>query len=225
MNSISILDYFKMAKSRGLKLPIKYFLENHLFDIINRTDTHRWLPKENYKENLNNIEHGVLYMSSWTSILKKSTLIAMQILENLNTCYDVLDVGSGKGKALLVWSKLKFPKDTLIYGIEYNKDLAKISKENIKKVGHNNEIKVLINDITQVETIIFKKTLLIYLYNPFDELIMKEFLIRFRSKKIILIYNNPVHSKLFEDFGYACIHSEKKWHPNANFNIYKSTNF
>ena len=59
-----------MAKSRGLKLPIKYFLENHLFDIINRTDTHRWLPKEYYKENLNNIDHGVLYMSSWTSILK-----------------------------------------------------------------------------------------------------------------------------------------------------------
>ena len=214
-----------MAKSRGLKLPIKYFLENHLFDIINRTDTHRWLPKENYKEKLNNIDHGVLYMSSWTSILKKSTLIAMQILENVNTCYDVLDVGSGKGKALLVWSKLKFPKDTLIYGIEYNKDLAKISKENIKKVHHKNEIKVLINDITQVETSIFKETLLIYLYNPFDELIMKEFLIKFRSKKIILIYNNPVHSNLFEDFGYACIHSEKKWHPNANFNIYKSTNF
>ena len=120
-----------MAKSRGLKLPIKYFLENHLFDIINRTDTHRWLPKEYYKENLNNIDHGVLYMSSWTSILKKSTLIGMQILENVNTCYDVLDVGSGKGKALLVWSKLKFPKDTLIYGIEYNKDLAKISKAQI----------------------------------------------------------------------------------------------
>ena len=202
-----------MAKSRGLKLPIKYFLENHLFDIINRTDTHRWLPKEYYKENLNNIDHGVLYMSSWTSILKKSTLIGMQILENVNTCYDVLDVGSGKGKALLVWSKLKFPKDTLIYGIEYNKD------------GHKNEIKVLINDITQVETNIFKNTLLIYLYNPFDELIMKEFLIKFRSKKIILIYNNPVHSNLFEDFGYVCVHSEKKWHPNANFNIYKSTNF
>ena len=121
-------------------------------------------------------------MSSWTSILKKSTLIGMQILENVNTCYDVLDVGSGKGKALLVWSKLKFPKDTLIYGIEYNKDLAKISKENIEKVGHKNEIKVLINDITQVETNIFKNTLLIYLYNPFDELIMKEFLIKFRSK-------------------------------------------
>ena len=45
----------------------------------------------------------------------------MQILENVNTCYDVLDVGSGKGKALLVWSKLKFPKDTLIYGINTTK--------------------------------------------------------------------------------------------------------
>lgn len=214
-----------MAKSRGLKLPIKYFLENHLFDIINGTDTHRWLPKEYYKENLKNIDHGILYMSSWTSVLKKSTLIAMQILENENTSYDIIDVGSGKGKALLVWSKLNFPKDSVIYGIEYNKDLAEISKKNIEKVGYKNEIKVLINDITQVETSIFSETLLIYLYNPFDELIMKEFLINFKLKKIILIYNNPVHSSLFKEFGYTCIHSEKKWHPNANFNIYKSPHF
>ena len=44
-----IKDYMNMLIGRGLKMPIKYFLEAHLFDIINKTDTHKRIVLSKYK--------------------------------------------------------------------------------------------------------------------------------------------------------------------------------
>ena len=41
-------NYISMFKKRGIRYVLTYFFDNHVFDIIYGTDTHNWLPKENY---------------------------------------------------------------------------------------------------------------------------------------------------------------------------------
>lgn len=225
MKSIGLKDYLKMATARGIRLPIKYFLENHLFDLVNKTDTHRWLPKEEYKQDIENLEHGVLYMSSWTSVIKVSTKIAFDIIK-VKDSFDLIDIGSGKGKTLLVWSKMKILCDQdFFYGVEYSNELVKVSNKNLKKLKKTNIVNIFNSDVTKIDLDNFKNNLLLYLYNPFNEIVMRKFLEHFRSKKIVLIYNNPIHHDIFSEFGYKLIHTKISWHPNGCFNIYQSPNF
>jgi hypothetical protein len=226
MKNINLQDYWKMTKSRGLRLPIKYFVENHLFDIIHKTDTHRWLPKNNYDQSIENLDRGVLYMASWTSIINLSTKIAVEYLVKDNAEFDMVDIGSGKGKTLLVWANsCNIPKNTSIFGIEYNKELIRISLDNLSKTSLLNKPDIINGDATNLDISLFKDKILFYLYNPFDAVILRNFLKNIISKKVILIYNNPEHSSVLDDFGYTNIYTKDGWHPNACFNIYKSANY
>ena len=64
--NFGLKDYYKMLIRRGACLPITYFLECHLFDLIRGTDTHTWFPKELEKDTnwSVNCKDGVFYMSS-----------------------------------------------------------------------------------------------------------------------------------------------------------------
>jgi hypothetical protein len=41
-------DYWRIFKKYGPRLPLTYFLEAHLFDLIHKTNTQTWLPKDCY---------------------------------------------------------------------------------------------------------------------------------------------------------------------------------
>ena len=225
MKEIGFIDYVRMFKKRGIKLPIKYFLENHLFDILNKTDTHRWLPKEDFDVRSQNISHGILYMASWTNVIKKSTNYAINSVKNLSE-YDFIDVGSGKGKTVLVWLQMQnVNKKISIYGVEYSKKLVEISKINIKKIKCKNKVKFLNIDVVDIDPQDFKSKILLYLYNPFDEIILRKLLDKFKNKQLVIIYNNPVHEYVMNEFNLEKIYSEQGWHQNSSFNIYKSMKF
>ncbi|MEW5785227.1 MAG: hypothetical protein AB1767_09175 [Bacillota bacterium] len=99
MKKFSITAYFKMAKARGLRLPIQYFFQNHLFDIINGADTHFRLEKDDYKTCPRNFEDGILYMSCLTNEVKKALLWVYGRTGINFYDYQFLDLGCGKGKS------------------------------------------------------------------------------------------------------------------------------
>ena len=105
MENITLLDYWKMYKSKGLKLPFHFF-ETHLFDILNQTDTHKLINKDEFDQNIKNLSHGILYMSSWTSVIKKSIKKSFKNIGLPLNNVDIIDLGCGKGKVLLVISKM-----------------------------------------------------------------------------------------------------------------------
>ena len=224
IRSFGISDYKAMAKSRGLRLPWVYFFENHLFDLRFSTDTHKWLPIDEYDYEIMNLRHGVLYMASWTSVVLKSTRIALELLENDSGDFEIVDVGSGKGKTLLVWSKLMKLSDRKMYGIEYSKELIAICENNLKDMSVSN-ITLLNADASKIDASLFGEKLLLYLYNPFDESILKEFLAKLQSKSIVLIYNNPVHSHVLVELGYESFFIHDSWHPSGRFTIFKSSGY
>tara|TARA_Y100001970_G_scaffold221515_1_gene272283 strand:- start:1948 stop:2580 length:633 start_codon:yes stop_codon:yes gene_type:complete len=210
-----------MYKSRGLRLPVYYFFENHLFDLLNNTDTHNWLPKIYYSKKPKNFSDGILYMSSWTSVIKDSTNKALMILKEKGN-FQLIDIGCGKGKVLCIW-ELMFKKSKVrIVGVEYSEELIRISKKNLETLNSKNtslfKVDALDLDLGSMED-----NLLIYIYNPFNENILYKFLKKIEPKTVAIVYINPIHTKCFKKHNFNLNYEKKGWHPNASYNIY--TNF
>jgi len=219
-------DLYKMYLSRGLKLPIMYFLENLLFDITRGVSTHQYLQADELHVDGDNAKHSVLYMSSWTSVIRNSTKKAVELLLRSNDePVSLVDVGSGKGKVLLVWEEMFNARSEFsILGIEFSKILSSVCKKNLDIVDAKK------SDIFEGDVMDFcfknmNKNIIFYMYNPFNSVLMDKFLIKVRAEipaeaNILFIYNNSVHDDLMEKAGVKEIVSKKSWHPNGQYKIY-----
>ena len=133
-----IADYYRMFKSVGFGYAWGHFVNNHLWDIINGTDTHKRLLKEDFttsEQSLSNFEFGVGYGPSWNIEVKKPFKIVNNLINNMED-YSFTDAGCGKGKVLILWQQL-LQKNNIkqkIVGIEYSKILVDIARINYKKV-------------------------------------------------------------------------------------------
>lgn len=112
-----------------------------------------------------------------------------------------LDIGSGKGRALILAAEAGFKK---VIGVEYADELNDRAYSNIEKVKSRfpntefilKEGDALVYDIPEEVDVI-------YLFNPFDEQAIAELMTRvkpvFEQKKTVyLVYVHPIHSKAFE---------------------------
>ena len=220
-NNFNFFDYIRMFKKRGFRLPLYYFKDVHLFDIINGTDTHTWLPKNEYENKPKNFENGILYMASWNSEIKK----IYRVLNNLNCLnkpYSFIDVGCGKGKVCILWKLInkKSNKTSRIIGIDYYKPLIEIAKNNFYKVLQN-EGEFYHADATSFDFFKFGDNVIFYLYNPFDKKILDKFLKTLRNKNIHIIYTNHKYEEIFNKNKYNLIYCKNGWHPNCSTRIYK----
>lgn len=118
--------------------------------------------------------------------------------------YTFIDLGSGKGKALLLASHYPFQR---VIGVEYNSRLSKIAADNARIYRHPQR---------QVETIATisddagsftmpEGNLLIYLFNPFMAPIMERVLAHLQRavetspREMLIVYQNPRHKSLLDD--------------------------
>ncbi len=217
-SNFGIKDYRLMYKKYGIKLPYVYFYENHLFDIINKVDTHKRLTKDNYKEIPKNFEFGIMYMSSFKSVINESIKFIYNLDEDFEKM-NLVDLGCGKGKVILVWKNF-LTKNRLtnnIIGVEYNNSLLSICKNNIKQ---KKSIELLNIDVSDLSNKLLSKKNVYYLFNPFNEVIIEELLKKI-NKSSYIIYNNPVHIKVFLDFGYSKLIEKKGFHPNKDWVVLK----
>ncbi|MFZ6814675.1 methyltransferase domain-containing protein [Undibacterium sp. Rencai35W] len=216
----SLIDYWRMFKARGIWLPVNYFRHAHLFDLRYKTNTHTWLPKDNWEEKPDNFEHGFMYMCSWTNEIQNSFKIVKSLLATDFDDYSFVDIGCGKGKVVIVWKQecLREENQQAVYGIDFYQPLIAIAKKNYSKV-FNEEGIFLLRDATQTEFNEFGKKVIVYLYNPFDEIILKQVMERLRDHPSIIIYNNPVHAQVVIDSGYKILYEHKGSHPNAETTI------
>lgn len=217
--NFSAKDYLNMMKKRGIRLPITYFFENHYFDIKRKIDTHTWLPIEKFDENIKNIENGTLYMCSWTSIIKKATLKMKKLSHFDFNNSDFIDIGCGKGKVLIVWDEILKEK-IRIFGIDYSEQLVSTCLKNLRNIELRHEIKVIKNDITEVDFSEFKDNIVIYMYNPFNKIILQILLSKIKDKNICIIYNNPIYNGILISDGFKLAYEQKGWHPNYNFSLF-----
>jgi predicted RNA methylase len=212
-----IKNYINMYKKKGLRYPISYFFQTQLFDLINGTDTHIWLPKEEYRDKPSNFENGTMYMSSWTETIRQATLKAINIFSLVHEDIALIDLGCGKGKVLCVWSKM-FPKEQKIIGVDYSPHLIEICLKNLHKISADN-VQVICDNVANVNIPSNSKVNIFYLYNPFDEQILLKFLDKFKNMNSIIIYTNPIYIDIFYKKGFKKIFEKKSWHPNAAYTL------
>ena len=215
-------DYLNMFKKRGIRLAATYFFQTHLFDILNKTDTHIWLPKEKYVDKPKNFENGVFYMSSWTRTVKVATKKAIDLFFLNSKRFALIDVGCGKGKVLCVWNQM-FPDAQTIIGLEYSAHLVEICKRNLNIISAF-DVDVICGDATEIELESAYELFVFYLYNPFNSKILDKFLDKISNKKAVIIYNNPILQTNLLNRGFNKYYQEDSWHPNANFAIFSNLN-
>jgi SAM-dependent methyltransferase len=160
-------------------------------DIIHGTDTEDNVSIEELKLTP---EKSVYYNPvDWFSlkyILKNMTI-------HRNDCF--IDIGCGKGRAMMIASKFSFSK---ILGVEISENLCATAEKNLIKYGvHKERFQVINQNIEEFE--LPECVNFIFLFNPFHGITFDRFIekliasINMNPRRITIIYRNPkCHDKL-----------------------------
>lgn len=140
---------------------------------------------------------GHLYQPSSSVIFEK----AMNALPFNFEDKVFLDIGSGKGRALILAAEAGFKK---VIGVEYASelnDMAHVNIQTVKSRFPNTEFVLQEGDALQYD--IPEEVDVIYLFNPFDEeatlgLLQKVKPAFERKKSVYLVYVNPVHCHVLQ---------------------------
>jgi SAM-dependent methyltransferase len=117
-----------------------------------------------------------------------------------------IDLGSGKGRALLLAAELPFKK---IVGVEFSSQLHKIALRNINRFTgpkQCQDIRAVLTDAAEFE--FPNEPLVIFLYNPFVGEVMVRVLqnlersLRDCPREAFLLYVNPTMYRTFENSSY-----------------------
>lgn len=154
------------------------------------------------------IDHSTIYMPAGYYMLEKLLGEAAQLPHNTH----FLDIGCGKGRAMFVAAHYKF---THISGIDISKKFCDYTEHLMKQLPFKNvHTSVLHADAFYYR--IPKDIQVIFLFNPFDEVIMsgvvENILISLeqRPRDLYIIYMNPQQKELFLEAGFEIIYEHKK---------------
>jgi SAM-dependent methyltransferase len=118
--------------------------------------------------------------------------------------YSFIDIGCGKGRALLMASEYKFQQ---AIGVELHSSLAKVAQTNLEtwKSAARAQCPVQIVCQDATEFVFPKGPCLLYLFNPFAEPVVRHLIQRIeeqfadRPGSLDLIYFNPASEHLFQE--------------------------
>ncbi len=141
----------------------------HPFDRKYGTDTGGYLGPEDLVKGRRNDAHNYGYSAIAPSVFREACRRWRETLPAVSgriEAYSFVDVGAGKGRALLLASELPFPK---VIGVELSGELSRIAQRNIARWSRiakpHGRIRILQQDVTDFR---WPRTpLLVYLYNPF----------------------------------------------------------
>jgi SAM-dependent methyltransferase len=146
-----------------------------------------------------NADHGVFYHPAHPKFLR-------EVLNSLKidfSTYTFVDLGSGKGRALLVASEYPFAE---IIGVEFAAELHEIAARNIQsyrsKTQRCKNVRSVNLDAAEFE--MPATPLVLYLFNPFRPAVMVPVLHRLQRsldshpRDVTMIYAAPFHAGLIE---------------------------
>lgn len=111
-----------------------------------------------------------------------------------------IDFGCGKGRVVFFIAMQNLKK---VIGIELDKDLADTANKNLNNLRINNTPIEIIN--ADVSTFKIKEGTVFFMYNPFGRRTIVKVIANIKdslaanSRKIRIIYYNPVHNDLFDN--------------------------
>ena len=174
------------------------------FDAQHGTDTETTVRLEGLQIEGDNVSLGHRYQASNSEEVRRS----LRALPIAYEDFTFVDVGSGKGRVLLLAAEFNFSR---IVGIEFASALHEIAQRNIALTGLDGRVEAVCADAAEYEWP--EAPLVLYFYNPFLLPVMRKTLGGIvaslnrspRPLYIILMYVNPSLQAAVEDVGFKQI--------------------
>lgn len=121
-------------------------------------------------------------------------IVALEVKNLIGKDQKALDVGCGKGGAIVLMSQSFFSR---VDGIELSPSICKIARKNMELLNINTEI----TNVSATEFDKYDEYDVLYLYDPFRGEVFKEVLSKIesaakkRKNPMLLVYANPYHHK------------------------------
>jgi len=218
---MSAIDGFKLLRKKGFRLVFANFKERILFDALNGIDTITQVPKDEFTMRPANFTHGLHYSSSWTSEIHFGFRAARKYLGSSFEDYAFIDIGCGKAKVQIAWEQLlrKHHLGQKVLGIDYYDTLLRAANGNYRKVLGKDGI-FLHADASEVDYPAISTKLILYLFNPFDGVVLTRLTEALRPCAVVLIYNNPEHANVLAQSKFTVIAEKPGFHPQGTTVVY-----
>jgi|SRR5579864_2758433 len=187
-----------MGASFNLRLT---FNRRHPFDVSHRTDTSGYVPRRACVPDQILAKKIVSYEAVQPSIVRQALRALPEPSWLREYCF--IDIGCGKGRALIVASESPFRR---VIGIEISSQLADIARKNAVTIRRQfplrPKIDVVVGNATDVP--LTEPKIVLFLYNPFDAELMAQLLINIESglehkiEHMFIVYHNPVACQVFD---------------------------
>lgn len=203
-SSVQMLGVWEVFKGtlRYLLRPNKY-RDGRKFDKKYGTDTNSIVEVDVLNIPGENQKHAVPYYPLRPRVFR-------HVLKSLEINYSefvFVDVGSGKGRNILLASHLPFRK---LIGIEASPVLHEIAQRNLE-IYESRLQKCKNLEVMGMDALDFdcpKANTVFFLYNPFREAVMRRFLqniecsLREHPRRILIVYVSPRRRSVFDEFAF-----------------------
>jgi SAM-dependent methyltransferase len=165
------------------------------FDVRHGTDTAGIEPLWKFKIRSPNARLGVRYQASGEQELVE----AVNFLHEDPQTFTFIDLGCGKGRALLVASKLGFQQ---VIGVEFARELVDIARSNLAKMRSSSAV---VRHADAAEFHFPNSDMVVYLYNPFSQEVMRKVVANLRqspAKRLYVIYSDPKFGQVLDSSGF-----------------------
>jgi hypothetical protein len=179
----------------------------HPFDVQHSVDTSGLIPGVDLSGGHRSDIYNLAYFGIPPSVFAHACHRWLETLPPAfsSADYTFVDVGAGKGRAVLLASDLPFRQVT---GVELNAGLAKIANENIttwRREGRGHD-RMLVLEQDAAEFAWPLTPLLVYLFNPFSARVLEEMLksllvsVERRPRPVDILYIRPEFRGVIERF-------------------------
>jgi precorrin-6B methylase 2 len=175
-----------------------FALEDRVFDWRNNINTRGVTVPFELGLHTQASAHGTAYQAVWTRNLR----VLIRVARRIGTPDVFVDIGAGKGKACIYASR-HFPR---VIGVEYSSQLLVAARANQQRAGRTN-IQLILADATHYD--VPNETSLIFLFNPFDSVILGQFIarnhIRIKTHESLIAYANDLQRETLVQSGFECV--------------------
>jgi hypothetical protein len=182
------------------------------FDLAHDVETSQRIHQSDLRVDSSNWAHGVGYWPCPETVVRQ----ALAALPICHEQFTFVDLGSGKGRVLLMASDYPFAR---IIGVEYAPELNEASMENLRRYRSESQkcrkIEAVCQDMTMFE--LPDTPLVVFLYNPATEAVMRIVAGNIMNaaleclREIWVIYVTPAYDVFERDlcFGPSPVHLRK----------------
>jgi SAM-dependent methyltransferase len=140
--------------------------------------------------------------------------------------YTFIDMGSGKGRMLLLAAELPFRS---IIGVEFSCDLHVLAQNNLKTYRNRKQVCFQIESVNAdaTEYKFPPEPLIVYFFFPFDRPVMEPVIQNLNRslvehpRDVILVYHNPILSDLVEAASHLRIYTRGR-HLKSSYAVFRS---